>query len=247
MSGPFYSKTLLNFKTFPAYPTSSLTPEDTVFDSSFWTALVAIMAGIGIFCCVFLIVFYTVFRKNRVVRRANLLFIYAFLTGIACVFLSLILWTLVQTTFLCTTKTLLGMIGFGFIVGALTAKCQRYYRVFINYGYIEPVMTTKEFLIWWSIPVILDIGLALFYIIGPDGLPTATITQSVVDNTYIYITCVPGTKDRGTNIVVAYLLVNGIFTICNAVALFFSRNLLTPFKEGSFLFLIVPEFMTLIS
>jgi hypothetical protein len=240
LTGPFYSKSRLHFKTYPAIPVSRLKPEDTVFTSSFWTALVAIMAGLGIFCCIYFLVFYTLFRRTRVVRRANLLFIYSILLGIIAVFLSMILWVFTQDTAICTTKTLLGMIGIGLIMGPIVAKVQRYYRVLLNYGYIEPTLTTTEFLLWWALPVLIDTGLAVAYIVGK-GLPTAQITQSVVDNTYVYISCVPGTKSYGVLIVTIFLIFNGLLMIVCAVLLFFSRPLITPYNEGTFLFLVVQE------
>lgn len=115
ITGPFLGKNLLEFKTSPAYPVSIIIPETTDFGSGFWPVLVAVCSGIGIFVALCLLAFFTAFYRSRVIRRTNLLWVWIMFSGIISVLSSLILWTFVQTTFICTIKSILGMVGFSFI------------------------------------------------------------------------------------------------------------------------------------
>jgi len=238
LTRPFYSQSLLVFKTYPAVPVSILVPENTDFGSSFWTSAVSIGAAIGVICCIFLVVFFLTFRSSRVVKRANIHFVVVMLCGIACVFLSLMVWVLPQSSWTCVVKTILGMVGFGLIVGCIVAKCQRYFRVFATFGYIPPRMTTIEFYICMSIPLILATILMILYIIGK-GLPQAVVTQSTVDNTYVYISCLPGTTSWGNWLVGIFIGINLAFIAACTAVLLLTMNLVTPYKESTFLLLIV--------
>jgi hypothetical protein len=115
ITGPYLASDMIQFKTSPAYPISLLVPANTQFGDGFWPTIVAILAGLGIFVALCLLIFFTAFAGTRVVRRTNLLWIWLMFTGIILVLLSLIMWTLVQTTFICVFKSCLGMIGFGLI------------------------------------------------------------------------------------------------------------------------------------
>lgn len=238
LSGPFYSQSLLVFKTYPEIPVSILVPENTDFGTSFWTSAVCIGAGIGVVCAVFLIVFFITFRRSRVVKRANIHFVVIFLIGIISVFLSLIIWTLPQNSGTCVSKTVLGMIGFGLIVGCILAKTQRYFRVYANFGYVPPRMTTLEFYAWMSIPLLLATVVMILYIVGK-GIPQAVVTQSTVDNTYVYISCLPGTKSWGNWLVGIFIFLMFDFIIVSTAILLLTMNLITPYKESTFLLLIV--------
>lgn len=238
LSGPFYSQSLLVFKTFPEVPVSILVPENTEFGATFWTSAVCIGAGIGVICAIFLIVFFITFRSSRVVKRANIHFIVVFLTGIACVFMSLIIWTLPQNSGTCVSKTVLGMIGFGLIVGCILAKTQRYFRVYANFGYVPARMTTLEFYAWMSIPLILATICMILYIIG-NGIPQAVVTQSTVDNTYVYISCLPGSVSWGNWLVGIFIFLMFDFIVLSTAILLLTMNLITPYKESTFLLLIV--------
>jgi len=246
LTSVYYAKSLLVFKTYPGIPVSILVPENTEFGTSFWTSLICIMAGIGILLCIFLAVFFVTFRSSRVVKRANIHYILVFLLGIALVFGSLIIWTLPQATWTCVTKTVMGMVGWGLIVGCIAAKSQRYFRVYANFGYIPPRMTTLEFYFWLSIPLVLALVCMVLYIIGK-GLPQAVVTQSTVDNTYVYISCLPGTVSWGNWLVGIFIGIMFIFVIVSTTILLLTLDLITPYKESTFLLLICLDFIVLIA
>lgn len=241
LTGPFYAQSLLVFKTYPSVPISILVPENTEFGSSFWTSCVCIMAGLGVCCCIFFIIFFITFKSSRVVTRTNIHFIFWMLTGIAFVFGSLIIWTLPQATWTCITKTIGGMIGFGLIVGCVTAKCQRYFRVFANFGYVPPRMTTGEFYLWMSLPLLLATTMMILYNFA-NGLPEAVVTQSTVDNTYVYISCLPGTVSWGNWLVGIFIGIMFAFIAASTAILLLTMNLVTPYKESTFLLLIVHNY-----
>lgn len=238
LSGPFYAKSLLVFKTYPSVPISILVPENTEFGSSFWTSAVCVMAIVGIALAIFLIVFFITFKSSRVVRRANIHFIVVMLSGIIMVLASLVIWTLKQSSWTCLVKTILGMVGFGLIVGCIVAKCQRYFRVFASFGYVPPRMTTLEFYLCLTLPLLLSVAIMALYNFGK-GIPQAVVTQSTVDNTYVYISCLPGTKDWGTTLVAIFIGVMVAFIAACTAVLLLCLNLVTPYKESTFLLLIV--------
>ncbi len=238
LTGPYYSKSLLVFKTYPQIPYSVLVPENTEFGASFWTSAVSIAAGIGVILCIFLVVFFIIFRSSRVVKRANIYFCVVFLVGIACVFGSLVAWTVPQDTGTCILKTFLGMLGFGMIVGCIVAKCQRYLRVYANFGYTPPRMTTLEFFFWASIPFAFAVVLSVLYNFG-NGTPEAVVTQSTVDNTYVYISCLPGTESWGNWIVGIFMFIMLMFILASTAILLLTLDIVAPYKEHDFLLLIV--------
>lgn len=116
ITGPFLAAGRLEFKTYPAYPTSILVPDNTNFDNGFWPKLVAILSGLGILLALAALVFFTIFASSRVVRRTNLLWLYLFIIGIILVFLACLLWTLQQTNTICTIKAILLLLGFALVI-----------------------------------------------------------------------------------------------------------------------------------
>jgi len=97
-----------------------LVPENTNFGDGFWPPLVGIAAGLGILTAAALMVFFILFAGTRVVRRTNLLWLLFLLTACILIFSSLLIWTFSQTTFWCTSKSIIGMLGFGLLTAYST-------------------------------------------------------------------------------------------------------------------------------
>lgn len=243
ITGPFLGQNLLEFKTSPAYPTSILVPDNTEFGNGFWPKLVAILSGLGLFLVLCLIVYAIVMRGTRVIRRTNLLWLLIFLTAIGLVFLSSLIWTFRQTTTICTIKSLLAFFGFALIVACIVVKVQRIFRVMINAGQVSMTLGTAELFIVLGLVMLLPIALMIFYIFSGGEPPQATVTQSTVDNTYVFIACAPRTqssKQLLRDIYIGYMLLLGLIA---AIFLLLSRSLTTAYSEAEFLFLILIDFL----
>ena len=80
---------------------------------------VVVLAIILLIVCLVMMVFFLVYRRTRVVKMANTLFIQLTLLGAVLVLVSIILWSVYQTKTICTFKSVLGMLGLGMIFGYL--------------------------------------------------------------------------------------------------------------------------------
>jgi NADH:ubiquinone oxidoreductase subunit 6 (subunit J) len=86
-------------------------------DDYLGAVFVFVLAVILFIVCVIMMVFFAVYRRTKVVKIANLMFIECTLLGALMVLSSIILWSVYQTKTICTIKSCLGMLGFGVIVG----------------------------------------------------------------------------------------------------------------------------------
>lgn len=119
-------------------------------------------------------------------------------------------------------------------------KVQRIFRVLVNAGKVPMVMGTVELLFVVGLVLLPALIIALYYILW-GGVPQATITQSSVDNTYLFISCVPADssdKSIARDIFIGYVL---FLIILSTVLLLLSRKLQTVYSEAEYLFLIVNQ------
>lgn len=245
VSGPFYAQDLLVFNTWPSIPVSIIVPDDTKFTHSFWPAFLDVVALIAIFVAIACLVFFTIFRKSSVIRRTNLLWLYLIFFGIILVLLANIIWTLKQTSFTCITKTIGFMLGVGLIVACIVVKTERIFRALINAGRLTMVLQNRELLAVVGLVLLPDIIFIIVYIFGSGSIPRATVTQSNVDTTYVFITCT-ATSLRYNNFIVAiYIVYNAILVLACTVCLLLARNLQTAYSEAFYLFLILLDFIIL--
>lgn len=247
ISGPFYAQNLLVFNTWPDIPVSVIVPDDTRFTDSFWPAFLDIVALIGIFVAISCLVFFTIFHKSSVIRRTNLLWLYLIFIGIILVLLANIIWTLKQSTFTCISKTIGFMLGIGLIVACIVVKTERIFRALINAGRLTMVLQNRELLFVVGLVLIPDILFIIIYVFGSGEIPRATITQSNVDPTYVFITCT-ATSLRFNNVIVAiYVIYNAILVLACTICLLMARNLQTAYSEAFYLFLILLDFIIICS
>jgi hypothetical protein len=245
ITGPFIAKDLLYFNDGTTIPTSILIPANTEFTSGFWPVLVAILSGLGIFAALAILAIFTVFATSRVVRRSNLFWLWLIFSGVILVLLSQILWTLAQTTFICSFKSIIGMLGFGLITACVVVKVERIFRVLINTGNVSMVLRTPELLLVVGVVLIPDVVLILLYLFGGGELPQATVTQSNVDNTYVFITCTPKSLSYNDLIVGIFIGYNLFVILISTIVLLMSRHLQTAYKEAEFMFLILLDILIL--
>lgn len=102
-------------------------------------------------------------------------------------------------------------------------------------------MTTGEFYLWMSLPLLLATTMMILYNFA-NGLPEAVVTQSTVDNTYVYISCLPGTVSWGNWLVGIFIGIMFAFIAASTAILLLTMNLVTPYKESTFLLLIVHNY-----
>lgn len=245
ITSPYLASNLLEFKTSPAYPISVLNPETTEWGSGFWPRLVAVMAGIGILLAILALIFFSIFYRSRVVRRTNLLWLWIILGGIILILSSCIVWTFKQTTFTCTLKTIFFFLGISLLTACVVIKVQRIFRVLTNAGSVSMVLGTWELLLVLGLVMIVPLVIMLYYILGGGEAPQAVITQSNVDNTYLFIACVPAdqsTKNTFRDIFMGYVI---FLIILSAILLLISRKMQTAYSEAEYLFLICLDIIIL--
>lgn len=245
ISGPFYAQNLLVFKTWPSIPVSVIVPDNTRFTHSFWPAFLDIIALIGIFVAICCLIFFTIFHKSSVIRRTNLLWLYLIFLGIILVLLANVIWTLKQTAFTCIAKTIGFMLGVGLIVACIVVKTERIFRTLINAGRLTMTLRNRELLLVAGLVLLPDIVLIIVYIFGSGRLPRATITQSNVDDTYVFITCTSTSLRYNNSIVAIYVIYNAILVLACTICLLLARNLQTAYSESFYLFLILLDFIIL--
>lgn len=245
ITGPFLAKNLISFKTYPAYPTSVLKPDSTDIANGFWFVFVDILCIISIIICITVLVFFTMYYRSRVIRRTNLVWLYLIFIGVIMMLLSLIFWTFTQTTFWCTAKSVLIMLGFSLVIACIVVRTERIFRVLINSDHVSMVLSNKELLIVAGLVLIPEILLIIAYVIGSGQLPRPVITQSNVDNTYLFIQCTPKSVTYSNIVVAIYLIYNGILVILCTIVLLLSRHLQTAYNEAFFLFLILLDIIIL--
>lgn len=98
-------------------PTVVIVPQNTTVEDYLGAVFVVILAIILGLICIFMAIFFVVYRRSRVTKVTNLWYILSVLLGTLLVVVSLILWSVYQTKTICTFKSVLGMIGFGLIIG----------------------------------------------------------------------------------------------------------------------------------
>lgn len=243
ISGPFLGANLLGFKTYPAIPVSSIRPDTVIFGKSFWPTFVSILAIITNVTTLAVLIFFTIFRKSRVVRRTNFLWIWLILLGSMMMCSAVAVWTATQSTTACTIKAILSFMGLGLIIACIVVKVERISRVIINMSHMTMVLKNSELLSVVTLVLIPDIALLLAYLFADGGLPTATITQSDVDTTYVFIACTAGSAQFGTTIVAIFMAYNAILTLICIIVLAMGKFLRTAYSEAFYLFLVLIDFI----
>lgn len=137
------------------------------------------------------------------------------------------------------------MLGLGLIVGCVLAKTQRIFRVYLNYGAISPTMGNLEFTLFAGTVFLIALIFCLVYVLASGEPPTGTVTQSLSDNTYLYIACTASSKSFGNWVIGFFMGVMISISLGCAFMLFLANDMETPFKEAEFLFLAVVDFLVL--
>lgn len=153
------------------------------------------------------------------------------------------IWTATQSTTACTIKAILSFIGLGLIIACIVVKVERIARVIINMGHMTMVLKNRELLSVATLVLIPDIALLLAYLFAGGELPTATVTQSDVDTTYVFISCTAKSTQFGTTIVAIFMAYNAILTLICIIVLAMGKFVQTAYSEAFYLFLVLVDFV----
>ena len=104
------------------------------------------------------------------------------------------------------------------------------------------ILGWKEFLLVMGLALIIPVALIIGFMFLSGSIPSVSIAQSSVDNTYVFISCSPLANEDGKqtvrDIFIAILI---LFVLLSAICLILARNLQTAYDEAEYLFLIVPH------
>lgn len=125
--GPFLQRDLLLFKDNPNTPISVLEPATTESFSSFWPTFVLFLAAIGILISIIMMLIFTIHHDSRVVKDANLLWLYLFFGSICLLFFYSILSTFKATDVICWIIPAFGYLGFASFLGYSVTGCSSGY------------------------------------------------------------------------------------------------------------------------
>jgi len=245
-SGVFVDPNLLSFKTSPAYPVSIISPDTNQLGNGFWPVFTDVVSWIGIIVAFILIIIFSAYSSTVVVQKSNLFWLILILLSIILVFWATVLFTFKQTTFTCTFKAIILMIGVGLLVSCLTVKSVRIFRVFLGSSVAEDILSTGEIFITGGLVLVPNIALLFVYLFGAGGLPTNILVQSSADPTYFFIACIPNGDATFQYILVALFLgYNLVVVAMCAIMLFMSRGIVTVVGERFYLFLVLVDFIIL--
>lgn len=211
-------------------PLSEIIPyEPSLTEDSGILALVLLI--IGWLVNGFLIIYFYLNRKERVIKRTSHIFTQLMLIGVLSCLVSQLFWSIGQSVTICILKIWFMAIGFGLIMGNLLAKTYRIYLIFNNKT-LKSVVIEDKTLIYFSLSIMLleIIFLSIYSFTG--GLPSPVIFYDTFNPLDAYVQCRVDSDFVQLWGIITILLLNGILIICGGIVAFITRKVDSSYNES---------------
>lgn len=211
-------------------PISAIVPyEPSLTEDAGILALVLLI--IGWIVNAFLIIYFYINRKERVIKRTSHIFTQLMLFGVLSCLISQLFWSINQSVTICILKIWFMAIGFGLIMGNLLAKTYRIYLIFNNKT-LKSVVIEDKLLMYFSLSVLVLEILFLSIYTFTGGLPSPVVYYDQFDNLNAYVQCSVESDFVQLWGIITILLLNGILIICGGVVAFITRKIDSSYNES---------------
>lgn len=224
---------LLHFKDSDTIPISAIVLDTPNLDTVAGV-IVFTLASLEIAVFLLSMVYFYLFRRNRVIRRSSPIFCQIVLVGMILVNVGLLVWTFDQTQFTCIVKVWISVIGFGLIIGSLLAKTYRIFRIF-NHIRVKRTAIENQHLLWFSgVVVLFEIILLCIYTFTT-GLPSPVFHVNPVNYLYSYIVCEVPNSGFQLAMTITILTINSILIILMSITAYGTRKVESSFNESFYI------------
>ncbi len=192
---------------------------------------IVVVAGVGILCCIVLMILFAVWRDRPQIIASSLLFVELIIVGAIMIYASLFFWVLETTTTMCNLRYWLSGVGFVLMFSALLTKTWRVWRIFHEHS-LKMIKLTNYYLLR-----IMAVALAIEIIILVvwSAAFTPHVETIVVDEfrpINNYRTCVSSNTMPFAVVLIIYkaaLIIGGV------VLGFWSRKIRSEYNESKFI------------